>query len=383
MNIKEYKSGIFKEGYDYKYFMPSLINKTFSWDSPDINALLEKASFKLGELNSFAKLIPDTDMFIKMLVYKEAVVSSKIEGTQTNMEDALTDKSELAPEKKDDWQEVNNYVAAMNFAIEELKKLSLSNRLIKYTHKILLSSGRGEYKTPGEFRKSQNWIGGASISDATFIPPTHTELPELLSDFEKFLNNDTINLPHLIKVAIAHYQFETIHPFLDGNGRIGRLLITLYLVANKVLEKPLLYLSDFFERNKSLYYQNLTKVRKENDLEQWIKFFLVGVAETAEKSVQTLKNIMELKSKIENEKIISMGKRSKTALNLFNHLFAQPVVTIKDIQNITELSPKASNDLTKLFVEQNILTEITGYKRNRIFVFTDYLDLFENRKENK
>ncbi len=382
MDIKKYKSGVFKEGYEFRYFMPSLINRTFSWNNPVINELLEKASFKLGELNSFSKFIPDTDMFIKMLVYKEAVVSSKIEGTQTNMEDALIDKAELNPEKRDDWQEVNNYVQAMNYAIEELKKLPLSNRLIKQTHKILLSSGRGEYKTPGEFRKSQNWIGGATISDAVFIPPAHTELPNLLSDFEKFINNDTIKLPHLIKIAVAHYQFETIHPFLDGNGRIGRLLITLYLVANKVLEKPLLYLSDFFERNRSLYYQNLTKVRTENDVEQWLKFFLVGVAETAEKSVQTLKNIMELKTKIEKEKIIEMGKRSKTALKLFHHLFSYPVVAVKNIQDITNLSPKASNDLIRIFVEQNIVKEITGYKRNRIFVFAEYLDLFENRKEN-
>ena len=382
MDIKDFKSGVFKEGYKYKYFVPSLINKTFSWNNPNINKLLENASFKLGELNSFAKLIPDTDMFIKMLVYKEAVVSSKIEGTQTNIEDALTDKSEINPEKRDDWQEVNNYVQAMNYAIEKLNNLPLSNRLIKETHKILLSSGRGKYKTPGEFRKSQNWIGGASLEDAVFIPPAYLELPKLLSDFENFINNNTINLPHLIKIAIAHYQFETIHPFLDGNGRIGRLLITLYLVANKVLEKPLLYLSDFFERNRNLYYQNLTKVRTENNLEQWIKFFLVGVSETAELSVQTLKSIMTLKNKIEKERILMMGKRSKVAFKVFNYLFSSPVVTSKNIKDITKLSPKASNSLIKLFVEQNILSEITGFKRNRIFVFAEYLNLFENHKSN-
>jgi len=380
MNIKDFKAGNYKKGYQYEYFVPSFINHAFSWDSPIINELLEKASFRLGELNSFAKLVPDTDMFILMLVYKEAVVSSKIEGTRTNIEDALTDKAYIEPEKRDDWQEVNNYVKAMNYAIEKLKELPLSTRLIRETHRILLSSGRGEHKTPGEFRMSQNWIGGASIKDAVFIPPIHTELPDLLSDFEKFLNNDEINLPHLIKIAIAHYQFETIHPFLDGNGRIGRLLIALYLVANKVLEKPLLYLSEFFERNRSLYYQNLTKVRADNDLEQWIKFFLVGVTETAKRSVQTLKNIIELKRKIEKEKILAMGKRSKTALNLFYHLFSSPVVTVKGVQSVTNLSSKAANDLTKLFVDRGILKEMTGYHRNRIFVFEEYLNLFENKK---
>ena len=377
MDIKDFKAGEYKKGYEYQYFLPSLINHSFYWTNPIINKLLENASLKLGELNSFARLVPDTDMFIKMLVYKEAVVSSKIEGTQTNMEDALTEKKEISPEKRDDWQEVNNYVDAMNYAIEKLKELPLSNRLIRETHKILLSSGRGMHKMPGEFRKSQNWIGGATIKDAIFIPPAHTELPRLLSDFEKFLNNEDTNLPHLIKIAIAHYQFETIHPFLDGNGRIGRLIITLYLVANKVLEKPLLYLSEFFEKNRSLYYQNLNIVRTENNLEQWIKFFLVGVIETAEKSINTLKSIIELKNKIEREKIIHMGRRSKKGLKLFYHLFSSPVVTVKDIRKVTQLSVKASNDLAKLFMTEGILKEITGYSRNRIFVFEKYLKLFE------
>ena len=381
IDIKNFIAGEYKKGYEYSYFLPSFINQPFTWTNPVIGELLEKASFKLGELNSFARLVPDIDMFIKILVYKEAVVSSKIEGTRTNMEEALTDKQNIDPEKRDDWEEVNNYVKAMNYAIEALEKLPLSNRLIKKTHKILLSSGRGKNKNPGEFRRSQNWIGGASIKDAVFIPPIHTELPQLLSDFEKFLNNRKITLPHLIKIAIAHYQFETIHPFLDGNGRIGRLLITLYLVANKVLEKPLLYLSDFFERNRTLYYQNLNVVREKNDLEQWIKFFLVGVEETEEKSVKTLKNILELKNKTEKEKIITMGKRSKNAVALFHALFSVPVITIKKVQDITNLSTKAANDLVEVFVKQGILREITGYSRNRIFVFEEYLDLFENKEE--
>ena len=378
MNIADFRSGEYRRAYEYEYFIPTLIDHTFSWDNPSINELLEKASLKLGELNSFARFIPDTDMFIKMLVYKEAVVSSKIEGTQTGIEEALTDKSEIDPEKRDDWLEVNNYVEAMNYAIGKLKVLPLSNRLIKETHRILLSSGRGKHKTPGEFRRSQNWIGGATIKDAVFIPPAHDDLPGLLSDFEKFLNNDNLNIPHLVKISIAHYQFETIHPFLDGNGRIGRLLITLYLVANNVMEKPLLYLSEFFEKNRTLYYQKLTAVREENNLEQWIKFFLVGISETAERSTQTLKNIIELKSRIENEKIITMGKRSRTAMQFFHSLFSSPVVMSKDVKQITGLSYKAVNDLIRLFLEQDILKEITGYKRNRIFVFSDYLDLFED-----
>jgi Fic family protein len=315
-------------------------------------------------------------MFIKMHITKEAVISSRIEGTQTNMEEALIDKPGIDPERRDDWQEVNNYVRAMNTAIEELNTLPLSNRLIKNTHKTLLSSGRGEYKTPGEFRRSQNWIGGASLADATFIPPTHTELPELLSDLELFLHNTEIQIPHLIKIALAHYQFETIHPFLDGNGRIGRLLITLYLVSQGILDAPLLYLSDFFEKNKTLYYDNLTFVRTKNDLGQWIKFFLVGVIQTAEKGVDTLDKIVSLKKSIEEESILLMGRRTKQGMVLFHQLFSQPVLTSKEVESMTGLSRKAANDLIKVFIEKNILKETTGYQRNRVFIFDEYMKLF-------
>lgn len=376
MDLKNFIAGSYKRGYEFNYFLPEKINHTFVWTDEIINELLEKASLKLGELNSFSKFVPDIDLFILMHVYKEAVVSSRIEGTKTNIEEALVDAKDLEPEKRDDWLEVNNYVKAMNSAIEELKELPISNRLIKNTHQVLLSEGRGEHKSPGEFRKSQNWIGGTGLKDAVFIPPSHEELPDLLTDFEKFLNNNEISIPHLIKIAIAHYQFETLHPFLDGNGRVGRLLITLYLVSSGMLEKPLLYLSDYFEKNKTLYYDNLTFVRTKNDLIQWIKFFLTGVIQTSENSVNTLKKIMELKSSIEKETIITLGRRSKQALTFFHYLFSKPVVTIKDVQNAVKLSPKAANDLVKVFIEKNILTEITGYQRNRVFAFTKYLKMF-------
>jgi Fic family protein len=375
MDINNFKAGSYGKGYEYCYFLPEKINHSFVWTDEVINELLEKASFKLGELNSFSRFVPDTDMFIKMHIFKEAVVSSRIEGTKTNIEEALIQEQEVEPERRDDWKEVNNYVKAMNVAIEELKTLPLSNRLFKNTHKILLESGRGKYKNPGEFRQSQNWIGGASLADAVFIPPAHTELPDLMSDLEFFLHNSEIKVPHLVKIAIAHYQFETIHPFLDGNGRIGRLLITLYLVSN-VLEKPLLYLSNFFEKNKTLYYDNLTFVRTKNDLGQWLKFFLTGVVQTAENAVTTLKKITDLKASIENERILFMGKRSKQGIEFLHLLFKNPVITIKDVQAMTGLSPKAANDLVKAFVKQNILVETTGYQRNRVFVFDEYVKMF-------
>ncbi len=377
MDIAKFTAGRFENGFQYKYFVPEKINHTFVWTDDVINELLEKASLKLGELNSFSRLIPDTNMFIMMHIFKEAVVSSRIEGTQTNIEEALVEEAEINPERRDDWKEVNNYVKAMNQAIEELKNLPLSGRLMRNTHKILLSSGRGESKNPGEYRLSQNWIGGASLADAVFIPPIHTELPELLTDLEKFLNNQDLKIPHLIRIANAHYQFETIHPFLDGNGRIGRLLITLYFVSCGVLDKPLLYLSDFFERNKSLYYDNLTIVRMKNDLGQWIRFFLTGVVQTAESSVNTLKNIIELKTTIEKEQIILMGKRSKHAMELFHSLFKKPIISIKDAQQVTSLSAKATGDLIQEFVKHKILVETTGFHRNRIFGFEKYIEMFE------
>ena len=376
MDIKDFKSGRYKDGYQYKYFLPEKIDHPWIWTDETINTLLERASLKLGELNSFSRLVPDTTMFIIMHVFKEAVVSSRIEGTKTNIEEAFIDEKDIDPEKRDDWLEVNNYVKALNEAIEELERLPLSCRLIRNAHRVLLSSGRGERKTPGEFRVSQNWLGGASLSDALFIPPAHAELPDLLSDFESFLNDSNLRLPHLIRVAIAHYQFETIHPFLDGNGRIGRLLITLYLVSSGILEKPLLYLSEFFEKNRELYYDNLTLVRTKNDLDQWIRFFLTGVIETATRSCDTLQKILSLKSDMEKDRIALMGKRSRQALILFHELFSKPVVNIKDLQSLTGLSPKAANDLAQAFVEKKILKETTGYRRNRVFVFSEYMELF-------
>ncbi|MCJ7468064.1 MAG: Fic family protein, partial [Maribacter sp.] len=244
------------------------------------------------------------------------------------------------------------------------------------THAILLDSVRGEHKQPGTFRKSQNWIGGTSPTDAVFVPPHFQFVEDLMGDLENFIHNNEGNVPALIRIAIAHYQFETIHPFLDGNGRIGRLLIPLFLVDQKILTKPLLYLSAYFEKNKGLYYDNLTFVRTKNDMVQWLKYFLVGIADTAQKAAETLSNILLLKSDLENRLHQIFGRKTQSASVLLQSLFKQPIVHVREVEKITGLSYKAANELVSDFMKADILIEMTGQSRNRLFVFNKYLELF-------
>ena len=379
ISIEKFKAGHYEPGYGYKYFVPNLINDAWIWNDPSLNHLLEKAAIKLGELNSFSRLVPNIDLFIQLHVAKEAVISSRIEGTQTRMDEALLPENEISPERRDDWKEVNNYIIAIKTAITELKNLPISSRLIRQTHRLLLNSVRGEHKQPGEFRSSQNWIGGKSIADAKFIPPTHQLVPELMGDLEKFLNNDQLPIPSLLKIAIAHYQFETIHPFLDGNGRIGRLLITLFLVKEGLLEKPLLYLSDFFENPKDLYYDNLNGIRTQNDILQWLKYFLVGIEQTSTHAVKTLSAILQLKDHLENYIREKYGRKSTNAIILLNALYRNPFVRIEQVKTICDLSYKAANDLVKQLCEKSILVETTGQNRNRMFAFAPYLALFDKK----
>lgn len=375
MNVKDFRAGTYKQQDQYRSFSPIPINHDWVWDDPQINVLLEEATKWLGELNGFSRIVPDVDLFIEMHVFKEANASSRIEGTQTAIEEDLLDEDLVEPDKRADHREVRNYVRAMNNALERITTLPLSNRLLRETHAVLMEGVRGEHKTPGEFRRSQNWIGGSSLSDAVYIPPNPTEVSDLMSDLEKFWHNKDAAVPHLIKAAISHYQFETIHPFLDANGRIGRLMIPLYLVCFKQLAKPTLYLSDFFEKNRPSYYNALSRVRESGDLAHWIKFFLNGVVQTSEKGIATFQKILSLKNEMDTM-IAGFGRRAGTVRVFINALFKKPIVSAKEVANIIGTSPKTAYALVRDLERESVLHELTGDRRNRIFVFRKYLDLF-------
>ena len=377
MNIKlsDFKAGVMRQGDNYKYFLPNPIHVNFIIDDQTIISLLEKASQSLGELNALANFVPNIELYIHSIVAKEAVKSNSIEGTRTNIAEALSDKSTIDPERKDDWLEVQQYIQAMSDSIKSLEKLPISSRLIKSAHKTLLSGVRGTHKQPGEFRKSQNWIGGITLQDASFVPPSHAHIHDLMSDLENFLNDRNLVVPDLIRIGIAHYQFETIHPFLDGNGRTGRLLITLYLVSSGALSKPLLYLSEFFDKHRQLYYDNLRIVSSNDNLIQWIKYFLVGIIETSKQSTKLITEIHALKEDVTINRIPKINTRYINANELMDHLFIHPILNSNEVGAILDITVSASNKLIRDFEELNILTEITGKKRGKIYAFNEYLEL--------
>ena len=376
MKLEEYKSGEYTKMNDYKAFIPSKINYNWGWDDTKLDKLLAEANRQIGELNAYSLLIPNVDLYIKMHVKIEANKSSRIEGTKTTVEEDLLDVTDINPEKRDDWEEVQNYVKATNYGVERIKKgFPVCTRLIREIHRILMQGVRGEHKTPGEFRTSQNWIGGSMPSTAVYVPPPHTEVVECLSDFEKFINNGKIDTPDLIKIAILHYQFESIHPFLDGNGRIGRLLIPLYIQSKGMLEKPCLYISDYIERNKDIYYDMLTRVRTRNDMIGWIKFFLEAVIETSKTAKEKFRNVVEFTMEMDKT-IIELPIKTENAKKVIDLLYDEPVLTRNKMSEITGIKLTTINGIVNALLDKRIITETTGYSRNQIFAFEKYINLF-------
>lgn len=376
MKLEDYKSGEYKQGVGYKAFLPSKINHNWGWEDTKLDYLLAEANRQIGELNAYSLLLPNVDLYIKMHVTIEANKSSRIEGTKTTIEDDLSDLQDVSLEKRDDWEEVQNYVKATNFSIERINEgFPICNRLFKEIHKILLAGVRGEKKTPGEFRISQNWIGGTMPSTAVYVPPLVEDLNNCLTDLELFINNEKIDTPELIKIAIIHYQFESIHPFLDGNGRIGRLLIPLYLQSKKYLDNPCLYISFFFEKNRDLYYQKLNNVRTNNDIIGWIKFFLEGIIETAKIAKEKFKNVVELTKKIDG-KLAELNVKFDNAKKVMDYFYNEPYSSRKKIADALEMPDSTVNGVVNELKRVNIIKETTGFSKNQIFVFTEYVNIF-------
>ena len=373
----EYKARFAGKDYEYKIFIPDFMNKTFEWNDRKIPLLLEEAGHALGSLNECSLLVPDINTFIRMNVVKEATISTRIEGTKTEIEEAVLSEENILPEKRDDWNEVNNYINAMNYAIESIKKIPLSIRLLKEIHKILLQGVRGENKQPGEIRKSQNWIGGNSITDAHFIPPPYEELPILLSDLEKFWHNNSLDIPKTLRVALTHYQFETIHPFSDGNGRIGRLLITLELLYYGILNKPILYISDFLEKNKNDYFNILDEVRNNNDIERWLIFFLKGVVKTANKSKNTFEKVIELRMQYE-DKIRTLGRRTQLGQKLLILLFSYPIIDTGSVAVKLNIVFNTAKSLLNEFEKLELIKVFSLQKtKKKQFILWDYFNLYK------
>jgi Fic family protein len=341
--------------------------------------LLEDAILSLGRLDAMASLLPQTWLFIYMYVRKEAVLSSQIEGTQSTLSDLLAAEIGSIPGAlTGDVREVSNYVAALDHGLVRLRGgFPLCNRLIREMHSILLSSGRGQAATPGEFRRSQNWIGGTRPGNAMHVPPPPNALPECLQAFEAFLNLDNSNLPVLIQVALIHAQFESIHPFLDGNGRLGRLLIPLFLVSKGVLQEPLLYLSLYFRQNRGVYYDMLQTVRLSGNWEKWISFFLEGVKITAEQALVASKAVLKMFAK-HQELIKSRGRSGASALMVHSELKHQPLCTIAKLSEKLGLSHVATGRAVNLLESIGILKETTGRQRGRIYAYDEYLKLLND-----
>ena len=375
--LEKFQQGIYRNQGDFKSFCPAFINQKWLWEDAELNFLLAEANKELGGLNTYSELIPDIDIYIRMHIRAEANKSNRIEGTNTTLEEDMMEKENIPLEKRNDVQEVNNYIEAMNYGIGRILQddFPFTSRLLREMHAILLQGVRGKHKTPGEFRHSQNSIGGSMPSNARYVPPSMADLDALIADLDKFMN-EVEAMPELIKIAMIHYQFETIHPFLDGNGRIGRLMVPLYLLSKQELQKPCFYISDYFERNRVEYYDRLQNVRENGDMLGWIKFFLHASIETAKAAKMKFKNAVEQVNKY-NLYLINKKNNAASLQHILHVMYCQPVATSEQISKLTGLAVQTINKMVKILCADGILVEVTGNKRNRVFVLDDYLKVFD------
>ncbi len=347
-----------------------------------IQSALSQADVALGRLDGSVLTLPNPDLFVFMYVRKEAVLSSQIEGTQSSLQDVLAAEARIfSHERPSDVREVLNYIDAMHHGLDRLQELPLSVRLIREIHQYLLQGVRGSRLTPGELRTSQNWIGpaGCTLNEASFVPPPPEVVPEVLSDLERFLHGDD-NLPTLIKIGMAHAQFETIHPFLDGNGRVGRLLVTFLLCNSGVLHKPVLYLSHYFKRHRQAYYDRLQAIRDSGDWEGWIIFFLQGIVEVSRQATETARRILRMREAHRNAITEKLGYAAGNGHRVLETLYQRPILSVKEVEGITGTTYAAANQLVKRLVKLGLLEETTGQSRNRRFRYTPYIDLFADRQ---
>lgn len=359
---------------EYKSFVPSFL----PLDSPinmseEMVKILVQANKQIAILESISSAIPNISLFVSMYVRKEALLSSQIEGTQATLEDVLDPM--LEANVNQDVSDVINYVKATEYALNRLDELPLCNRLIKETHSVLMQGVRGQEKCPGEFRHSQNWIGGqgSTLKNARYIPPNMEDMLEAMSNLEEYINQDD-DTDLLLKAALIHYQFETIHPFLDGNGRVGRQMITMFLIEKKVLSTPVLYISYFLKKNRVEYYDRMSEVRRSGNYEQWVKFFLQAVYETAKDAVETINKLNNLHN-VNKEKIKSLDKATKNTLKLFEYIEFSPIIEINKTAAALELSYNTVASAVKRLMDLNILSTVNNFQRNRTFLYADYLDI--------
>jgi Fic family protein len=362
-------------GEHYSAYMPKELPPVPALNMEELYPLLDKASTALGRLDGMSMVLPDTSIFLYMYIRKEAVLSSQIEGTQSSLSDLLLFETDEVPGvPMDDVTEVSCYVSAMNYGLERLKEFPLSLRLMREIHERLMAHGRGSNKLPGEFRTSQNWIGGSRPGNARFVPPPPERLMEALGPLEKFLHDESVKLPVLIKAALAHVQFETIHPFLDGNGRLGRLLITFILCVEGVLKEPLLYLSLYFKSHRDEYYDHLQSVRETGSWEEWVIFFLTGVIETANQAIATAQAIMLLFEQ-DRSKIEHSNKSAASILTVYHYLQRSPITNTTKIRDACEISlPTVMRSMSAL-EGFGIVKEVTGKERNKVFIYDKYISL--------